>query len=124
MRVLIVEDLKVMRRVIANSIRDLGIDEIFESEDGIDALSLLQDEIVDLVITDWLMPNMDGFDLVRDMRNDERLEDIPVLMITSVDDKQSVVKALRAGTNDYIAKPFKPEILKEKVAKLLNIMVS
>ncbi len=121
MKILVVEDLKVMRRVISNTLRDMGIEEILEAEDGIDALAVLQNGIVDMIITDWLMPNMDGFELVKDIRKDPALKDIPVLMITSVDEKENVLKALKAGTNDYIAKPFKPETLQAKVRKLINL---
>ncbi len=121
MAVLIVEDLKVMRRVIANILKDLGINDISEAEDGIDALSLLQDNNdFDLIITDWLMPNMDGLELVEDIKNDDRLKNIPILMITSVDDKINVVKALRAGIKDYIAKPFKPDLLQAKISNMLK----
>lgn len=120
MKVLVVEDLKVMRRVIANILKDLGIEEIIESDDGLDALATLQNQKVDLIITDWLMPNMDGLELVNDIRNDDSLKNIPILMITSVDNKENVIKALKAGINDYIAKPFKSDILRNKVKKLLS----
>ena len=121
MAVLIVEDLKVMRRVIANILKDLGINEIAEAEDGIDALSLLQDNNdFELIITDWLMPNMDGLELVEDIKSDEQLKNIPILMITSVDDKINVIKALRAGIRDYITKPFKPDLLQVKISKILK----
>ena len=69
------------------------------------------------------MPNMDGIELVIDIRKDDDLKDIPVLMITSVDNKENVIKALKVGTNDYIAKPFKPDILRAKVKKLLDEIV-
>ena len=121
MAVLIVEDLKVMRRVIANILKDIGIKDIYEAEDGIDALSLLQDNNnFELIITDWLMPNMDGLELVEDIKSDKTLENIPILMITSVDDKINVIKALRAGIRDYIAKPFKPDLLQAKINKILK----
>lgn len=121
MGVLIVEDLKVMRRVIANILLELGISDITEAEDGIDALSILQDNNnFDLIITDWLMPNMDGIELVEDIKSDNKLKDIPILMITSVDDKINVIKALRAGIQDYIAKPFKSELLIAKINKMLK----
>ncbi len=120
MKVLIVEDLKVMRRVIANILIDMGIKDILESDDGLEALATLQNEKVDLIITDWLMPNMDGIELVNDIRKDRTLEHIPILMITTVDNKENVIKALKAGINDYIAKPFKSEVLKSKIKKLLS----
>ncbi len=120
-KILVVEDLKIMHRVIANALSALGDVEIVEATDGLDALAKLQREKIDLIITDWLMPNMDGIELVESVKRDEDLQNIKTLMITSVDDKPRVVKALKTGVNDYIAKPFKPEILIEKAKKLLNL---
>ncbi len=119
MKALVVEDLKIMRKVIVNALKEIDIKDSFEAEDGIEALSLLQEEKIDLIVTDWLMPNMDGFELVTDIKKDKRLKNIPILMITSVDDRINVVKAIKAGINDYIAKPFKPETLKEKIKNII-----
>lgn len=117
---LIVEDLTIMRRFIRNSLQALGFLKIIEAEDGMVALSKLEKGKIDLIITDWIMNNMDGLDLARKVRSNADLMHIPMLMITVLDDKSDVEKALRSGINDFIKKPFTPEVFKNKIDKLLD----
>ena len=84
------------------------------------ALSKLEKGKIDLIITDWIMNNMDGLDLARKVRSNADLMHIPMLMITVLDDKSDVEKALRSGINDFIKKPFTPEVFKNKIDKLLD----
>jgi len=96
-------------------LRQLGYTNIVEAEDGAEALSLLQREKVDFVISDWNMPNMSGLDLLKAIRADEHLKPLPVLLVTAEALKENVVEALKAGVNNYVVKPFTAETLKGKI---------
>ena len=115
MKILIVDDFSTMRRIIRNMLRQLGYTNIVEAEDGAEALSLLQREKVDFVISDWNMPNMSGLDLLKAIRADEHLKPLPVLLVTAEALKENVVEALKAGVNNYVVKPFTAETLKGKI---------
>src|SRR5262249_15046329 len=93
----------------------LGYNNVVEAEDGAEALSLLQREKVDFVISDWNMPNMSGLDLLKAIRADDNLKPLPVLLVTAEALKENVVEALKAGVNNYVIKPFTAETLKEKI---------
>lgn len=118
MQILIADDFPTMRRIIKNLLKQLGFEKIIEAEDGKHALSLLKDNAVDFVITDWNMPNMNGIDLLRTIRADSALKATPVLMVTAEADKQNIVEAIQAGVSNYVVKPFTAEILKEKLEKI------
>ncbi len=115
MKILTVDDFSTMRRIIRNMLRQLGYTNIVEAEDGAEALSLLQREKVDFVISDWNMPNMSGLDLLKAIRADEHLKPLPVLLVTAEALKENVVEALKAGVNNYVVKPFTAETLKGKI---------
>ena len=115
MKILTVDDFSTMRRIIRNMLRQLGYTNIVEAEDGAEALSLLQREKMDFVISDWNMPNMNGLDLLKAIRADENLKPIPVLLVTAEALKENVVEAVKAGVNNYVVKPFTAETLKEKI---------
>ena len=115
MKILTVDDFSTMRRIIRNMLRQLGYTNIVEAEDGAEALSLLQREKVDFVISDWNMPNMSGLDLLKAIRADENLKPLPVLLVTAEALKENVVEALKAGVNNYVVKPFTAETLKGKI---------
>jgi two-component system, chemotaxis family, chemotaxis protein CheY len=115
MKILTVDDFSTMRRIIRNMLRQLGYTNIVEAEDGAEALSLLQREKMDFVISDWNMPNMNGLDLLKAIRADENLKPIPVLLVTAEALKENVVEAVKAGVNNYVVKPFTAEKLKEKI---------
>jgi two-component system, chemotaxis family, chemotaxis protein CheY len=123
MRTLVVDDLLIARRLIVNNLKSMGFDEILEAEDGVTALQLLDqnEEKLDLIITDWLMPNMDGIEFVKEVKDLEDLKDVPILMVTSVDEKENVIKAIKSGVNDYIAKPYTPETLRIKIEWMLRL---
>ena len=115
MKILTVDDFSTMRRIIRNMLRQLGYTNIVEAEDGAEALSLLQREKVDFVISDWNMPNMSGLDLLKAIRADDNLKPLPVLLVTAEALKENVVEAVKAGVNNYVVKPFTAETLKEKI---------
>ena len=119
-RILVVDDMSTMRRIIRTILNQLGYSNIEEAENGKQALAKLKKEKFDFVITDWNMPEMDGLALVEAIRNDEELKHIPVLMVTAEAKKENVMKALKAGVNNYIVKPFTPEVLKEKMEKIFK----
>ena len=118
MRVLIVDDSSTMRRIIANTLKKLGYEDIVEAADGAEGLQVLVSKGADLVLTDWNMPKMDGREFVRHLRTMPDMDRVPVLMVTTHAERNDVVLALQAGVNDYVVKPFTPELLQEKIASL------
>jgi len=119
-KILIVDDLSAMRRIIKNVLRDLGFNHISEADDGMMALPMLQGGDYDLLITDWSMPGMQGIDLLRHVRSDDRLNTLPVLMVTAEQKPEQIDEAVQAGVNGYIIKPFSPQTLKEKLDKIFE----
>jgi two-component system chemotaxis response regulator CheY len=115
MKILTVDDFSTMRRIIRNILRQLGYNNIIEADDGASALATLQTEPIDFIVSDWNMPNMTGLELLKAIRADAKLKEIPVLMVTAEALKENVVEAVKAGVNGYIVKPFTAETLKEKI---------
>jgi two-component system chemotaxis response regulator CheY len=120
MRILVVDDFATMRRIIKNILRQAGYDTIVEADDGTTALPKLKSEEIDFVIADWNMPNMTGLDLLKAMRSDDALKDIPFLMVTGEAQKDNIIEAVQAGVNNYVVKPFTPETLKERIEQTLS----
>ncbi|MCD9470575.1 chemotaxis protein CheY [Photobacterium phosphoreum] len=120
MKILIVDDFSTMRRIVKNLLRDLGFNNTVEADDGITALPLLKRGDFDFVVTDWNMPGMQGIDLLRHIRADEKLKHLPVLMITAEAKREQIIEAAQAGVNGYIVKPFNAATLKEKLAKIFE----
>lgn len=120
MKILVVDDFSTMRRIIKNLLRDLGFSNIEEADDGTTALPMLQSGDYDFVVTDWNMPGMQGIDLLRTMRADADLKDIPVLMVTAEAKREQIIEAAQAGVNGYIVKPFTAATLKEKLEKVFE----
>lgn len=120
MKILIVDDFSTMRRIIKNLLRDLGFNNTHEADDGNTGLPLLQSGNFDFLVTDWNMPGMTGIELLRAVRADERLKDLPVLMVTAEAKKEQIVMAAQEGVNGYIVKPFTAQTLKEKIEKIFE----
>ena len=120
MKILVVDDFSTMRRIIKNLLRDLGFTNISEADDGQTALPMLQNGDFDFLVTDWNMPGMTGIDLLKAVRADERLQTMPVLMVTAEAKKDQIVEAAQAGVNGYVVKPFTAETLKEKIEKIFE----
>jgi two-component system chemotaxis response regulator CheY len=120
MKILIVDDFSTMRRIIKNLLRDLGFNNTQEADDGTTALPILQAGGIDFLITDWNMPGMQGIDLLKAVRADEKLSTLPVLMVTAETKREQIIEAAQAGVNGYIVKPFTAATLKEKIEKIFE----
>jgi len=118
MKILIVDDFSTMRRIVRNILKQLSFNNVDEAEDGDVALEKLKSGDYDFVITDWNMPNMTGLDLLKAIRSDNRLQHMPVLLITAEAEKENVVLAAQAGVNDYIVKPFTGDVLQQKINRI------
>ncbi|WP_457621893.1 chemotaxis response regulator CheY [Persephonella sp.] len=121
-KILVVDDMATMRKIIKGLLDQLGYKNIDEAEDGKVALQKLKSGNYDFVITDWNMPNMTGLELVQEIRKDEKLKHLPVLMVTAEAKKENVLLAIKAGVNNYIVKPFTAEVLKEKIEKIFSAL--
>ena len=120
MKILVVDDFSTMRRIIKNLLKDLGFANIQEADDGSTALPMLQQGDFDFVVTDWNMPGMQGIDLLRAIRADDKLKHLPVLMVTAEAKKEQIVAAAQASVNGYVVKPFTAATLKEKLDKIFE----
>ena len=120
MKILIVDDFSTMRRIIKNLLRDLGFTNTAEADDGLTALPMLQNGSFDFLVTDWNMPGMQGIDLLKAVRSDEKLASLPVMMVTAESKRDQIVEAAQAGVNGYIVKPFTAATLKEKIDKIFE----
>ena len=120
LKFLVVDDSPTMRRIVINALKNIGYSDVIEAEDGKDALAKLYTEKVDFIITDWNMPNMSGLELTKAVRSDPNFQDLPILMVTTRGMKQDVLEALKARVNNYIVKPFTPQVLKEKIEQVLK----
>lgn len=119
LRFLAVDDSPTMRRIIVNTLKRLGYEQIEEASNGKEALTKIENGEIDFVITDWNMPIMDGLHFVQTLRANEAYADLPVLMITTRGVKQDIIDAMRAGVSSYIVKPFTPHTLREKIKLIL-----
>ena len=117
-RVLVVDDFPTMRRIVRNLLRQLGFENVDEAENGEDALKKLRSAEYGLVVSDWNMPVMEGIELLKNVRSDPQLKDIPFLMVTAEAEKEKVIEAIKSGVDNYIVKPFTGEVLKEKLEKI------
>ncbi len=122
MKFLVVDDSQTMRRIVNNALKSLGYEDIVEAEDGKDAITKLYGDKVDFVITDWNMPNMSGLEFTKAVRGDEQFANLPILMVTTRGMKEDVMEALQAKVNNYVVKPFTPQVLKEKIDLVLKIV--
>jgi two-component system chemotaxis response regulator CheY len=113
MKIMVVDDSSIMRRIISSNLKTAGFNDIIEAGNGAEAINNIDG--VELVLTDWNMPIMDGLTLVKEIRKRGELSSVPIIMITTEGAKSEVVEALKQGVTNYIVKPFTPEILVEKV---------
>ena len=118
MKCLVVDDSATMRRIVANALKSLGYPAPVEAGDGNEALEVC-DSSIELIITDWNMPNMGGLDLVTELRNRPETAATPILMVTTRSVKEDILQAVNAGVNSYIVKPFTPQVLKEKIDEVM-----
>lgn len=120
MRILVVDDFSTMRRIVKNLLGELGFSNISEADDGKTALPILEKGEIDFLVTDWNMPGMQGIDLLKAVREDDKLQSLPVLMVTAEAKKDQIVAAAQAGVNGYVVKPFTAQTLKEKIDKIFD----
>jgi two-component system chemotaxis response regulator CheY len=121
-RVLIVDDSSVMRKIVERSLRQAGLNlgQVFEAGNGAEAIAVLNQGKVDLILCDINMPVMDGLEFVRQLSGIESAKGVPVVMITTEGSEGHVVQALSAGARGYIRKPFTPDQVKEHVLPVLT----
>lgn len=119
LRFLVVDDFSTMRRIVKNLLNDLGYANVQEADDGQTALPMLKSGGFDFLVTDWNMPGMPGLELLKAVRSDPNLADLPVLLVTAEAKREQIVEAAQAGVNGYVVKPFTAQTLKEKIEKIL-----
>ncbi len=119
MKFLVVDDSATMRRIVINSLQRIGFTDTLEAADGKEALERF-DPSVQFVITDWNMPNLSGLDLSRALRSRPDGAGVPILMVTTRSVREDILAAVEAGVNNYIVKPFTPQVLKEKIETVLS----
>jgi two-component system chemotaxis response regulator CheY len=120
MKILAVDDSATMRRIIKNQLKQAGYEEVDEAGNGREALTMLGLARYDLLITDWNMPEMNGLDLVKEVRRIDASKAMPILMVTTVAGKEDIVTALKAGVNNYMVKPFDTATLRAKIAQVVG----
>ena len=120
LRFLIVDDFSTMRRIVRNLLKESGYAEADEAEDGVIALQRLRASTFDFVVSDINMPNMNGFQLLAEIKKDEKLKHLPVLMVTAEARKEDIVMAAQNGAAGYIVKPFTKATLEDKVNNILT----
>lgn len=118
MNILVVDDFSTMRRIVRNILRQLGFNNIVEADDGTTAMAKLNSEKIDFVITDWNMPKMTGMELLKEIRANDKLKSIPVLMVTAEALQENIIAAVKAGVSNYIVKPFDAKTLSDKINKI------
>jgi len=121
MKILCADDSPTMRRIVINSLKRIGYAEIIEAGNGLEAIDMLKAEGADFIITDWNMPEMNGLDFVKVVRDTDAWKQIPILMVTTRSVQGDVIEAMKAGVNSYIVKPFTPPVLKEKIESVLKL---
>ncbi len=118
LKFLVVDDFSTMRRIVRNLLKEIGYGNAEEAEDGVIALNMLRASKFDFVVSDINMPNMNGFELLKNIKADDALKDVPVLMVTAEAKKEDIVQAAQGGAAGYIVKPFTKATLEEKVQKI------
>lgn len=121
MKFLVVDDSPTMRRIVTNALREIGYEDVEEAGDGEEALKTLDAGSFDFLVTDWNMPNMNGLELTQTVRQHDTYHEMPILMVTTRGMKEDVVAAMQAKVNNYVVKPFTPEVLREKIDMILKI---
>jgi len=120
LKFLVVDDFSTMRRIVRNLLKESGFTDADEAEDGVVALQKLRNSKFDFVVSDINMPNKNGFELLKEMKADEKLKHIPVLMVTAEARKEDIVLAAQSGAAGYIVKPFTKATLEDKVNLILT----
>ncbi len=117
MKVLVVDDFATMRKIIKNVLKQISIENVLEAENGKHALTILKNDSVDLIISDWIMPEMTGIEFLKACKGDEAIKKIPFIMVTAEAQKDNIMEAIKSGVDNYIVKPFTPDKLREAIDK-------
>ncbi|RKR06072.1 two-component system chemotaxis response regulator CheY [Kushneria sinocarnis] len=118
--ILVVDDFPTMRRIVRNLLKELGYHNVEEAEDGAAGLERLKAGGFGFVVSDWNMPNLDGLEMLKQIRADDALKHLPVLMVTAEAKKENIIAAAQAGANGYVVKPFTAVTLEEKINKIFE----
>ncbi len=119
MKVLVVDDYRTMVRIIRNLLKQLNFNNVDEASDGSAALRKLREGKFGLVLSDWNMGPMNGLQLLKEVRSDDKLKDLPFIMVTAENKTENVIEAKQAGVSNYIVKPFNAATLKSKISSVL-----
>jgi len=114
-KVLVADDSGTMRKIVIRSLNAVGITDVVEAGDGVEAIKAFEENTFNLVLTDWNMPNKTGLEVIEAIRGQGST--VPIIMITTESEKRRVLDAIRAGVSDYLVKPFQAEMLREKLEK-------
>ena len=115
MPTLVVDDYQTMVRIIRNLLKQLGFENVDDASDGNAAIAKMRDKKYGLVISDWNMEPMTGYELLRQVRNEDAISETPFIMVTAESKTENVIAAKKAGVNNYIVKPFNAQTLKSKI---------
>jgi two-component system chemotaxis response regulator CheY len=119
--VLVVDDSAMMRKIVIKNLKECGYDlQIAEASDGKEGLARFQAGGIDVILSDWNMPNMDGLQMIKEIRRIDPERKVPIIMVTTEGSADRVKDAILAGASNYLAKPFTPERFKEKLNKILS----
>jgi two-component system chemotaxis response regulator CheY len=121
MNVLIVDDYKTMLRIIKNLLGQIGFNNVDEATDGTMAFTKLKEKKYGLIISDWNMEPMSGFELLKKVRADDGLKSVPFILVTAESKTENVIAAKQAGVSNYIVKPFNADTLKQKIDSVFNV---
>ena len=119
-RILVVDDFLPIRKAIIETLKLLKFNNVEDAENGIVALEKMEAEKFDLVISDWVMPEMDGLELLTNIKSNEKLKSVPVMMVTAEAAPENIVKAIKAGAANYIVKPITVKTLSTKIQKIFD----
>jgi two-component system chemotaxis response regulator CheY len=117
MRALVVDDFTTMRKIIKNVLQKINITDVIEAENGINALAILKKEHADIIISDWIMPEMTGIEFLKACKEDDAIKHIPFIMVTAEAQKECIMEAIKSGVDNYIVKPFTPDKLQSAIEK-------
>jgi len=118
MKTLVVDDFATMRKIVKNVLRQIDITNVTEAENGKQAIEILRaDPAYELIVSDWIMPEMTGIEFLKACKEDENIRKVPFVMVTAEAQKDSVLEAIKAGVDNYIVKPFTPDKLQEAIEK-------
>jgi two-component system chemotaxis response regulator CheY len=124
MRFLIIDDSEPMRRILTNVLARLGHSDVTQVTNGREALARLESEQFDVIITDWFMPEMNGFDFLRTLRARDETKDIPIIVVTGNGSKNDVARAVELKISGYVLKPFTAETFKERINAVCETLQS